>query len=69
ASLYGVKRCGHAVFNANIDYKASKNLKLSLISTNLFNLYYYENNKVSRKGANNYYGQQRNVMFKVDYKF
>ena len=69
ASLYGVKRGGHAVFNANIDYQASKNLKLALISTNLFNRYYYENNKVSSKGANNYYGQPRNVMFKVDYKF
>lgn len=69
ASLYGVKRGGHAVFNANIDYQASKNLKLALISTNLFNRYYYENNKVSSKGANNYYGEPRNVMFKVDYKF
>ena len=69
ASLYGVKRGGHAVLNANIDYQASKNLKLALISTNLFNRYYYENNKVSSKGANNYYGQPRNVMFKVDYKF
>ena len=69
ASLYGVKRGGHAVFNANIDYQASKNLKLALISTNLFNRYYYENNKVSSKGANNYYGEPRNVMFKVNYKF
>ena len=69
ASLYGVKRGGHAVFNANIDYQASKNLKLALISTNRFNRYYYENNKVSSKGANNYYGQPRNVMFKGDYKF
>ena len=69
ASLYGVKRGGHAVFNANIDYQASKNLKLALISTNLFNRYYYENNKVSSKGANNYYGEPRNIMFKVDYKF
>ena len=69
ASLYGVKRGGYAVFNANIDYQASKNLKLALISTNLFNRYYYENNKVSSKGANNYYGEPRNVMFKVNYKF
>ena len=69
ASLYGVKRGGHAVFNANIDYQASKNLKLALISTNLFNRYYYENNKVSSKGANNYYGEPRNVMFNVNYKF
>ncbi len=69
ASLYGVKRGGHAVFNANIDYQASKNLKLALISTNLFNRYYYENNKVSSKGANNYYGELRNVMFNVNYKF
>ena len=69
ASLYGVKHGGHAVFNANIDYQASKNLKLALISTNLFNRYYYENNKVSSKGANNYYGEPRNVMFKVNYKF
>ena len=69
ASLYGVKRGSHAVFNVNIDYQASKNLKLALISTNLSNRYYYENNKVSSKGANNYYGEPRNVMFNVNYKF
>ena len=69
ASLYGVSRGGYAVFNANVDYQPSKNLKLSLISTNLFNRYYYENNKVSSKGANNFYGEPRNLMFRVNYKF
>ena len=64
-----MKRGSHAVFNVNIDYQASKNLKLALISTNLSNRYYYENNKVSSKGANNYYGEPRNVMFNVNYKF
>ena len=69
ASLYGVERGGYAVYNANVDYQAGKNLKLALISTNLFNRHYYENNKVSTKGANNFYGEPRNLMFKVDYKF
>lgn len=68
-SLWNVGQGGYLLWNADVHYTPTKNLNLSLIGSNLGNRRYYENHRIRTMGINNIYGQPRNVMFKVDYKF
>ena len=68
-SLWDVGQGGYLLWNADVHYTPTKNLNLSLIGSNLGNRRYYENHRIRTMGINNIYGQPRNVMFKVDYKF
>ena len=68
-SLWNVGQGGYLLWNADAHYTPTKNLNLSLIGSNLGNRRYYENHRIRTMGINNIYGQPRNVMFKVDYKF
>lgn len=67
-SLYGVKQGGYTLWNANIQYEPSKNLKLSLVGSNLTDKRYFENNRMRTYGINNFYGEPRNLMFKLNWK-
>ncbi|AUI65137.1 MULTISPECIES: TonB-dependent siderophore receptor [Glaesserella] len=67
-SLYSVKQGGYAIWDANIRYQVSKNVALSVIGKNLTDKKYYENNRVRVLGANNFYGQERTVVFNLDWK-
>lgn len=68
-SIYGVKQSGYALWNANVQYQPTKQLQINLIGNNLTNKRYYENHRVRTLGINNFYGEPRNVMVKVDYRF
>ena len=68
-SLWNVGQGGYLLWNADVHYTPTKNLNLSLIGSNLGNRRYYENHRIRTMGINNIYGQPRNIMFKVDYKF
>lgn len=68
-SLWNVGQGGYLLWNTDVHYTPTKNLNLSLIGSNLGNRRYYENHRIRTMGINNIYGQPRNVMFKVDYKF
>ncbi|UOP00782.1 TonB-dependent siderophore receptor [Kingella potus] len=69
SSLADVKQGGYMLMNANVQYRPSENLSLALIGSNLTNRRYYENQRTRVNGGNNFYGEPRNLMFKVDYKF
>ncbi|MDO5638352.1 MAG: TonB-dependent siderophore receptor [Neisseria sp.] len=69
ASIYSVRQGGYALLNANLSYRPSKNLQLALIGSNLTDRRYYENNRVRTLGINNFYGEPRNLSFKLDWKF
>ena len=68
-SLWNVGQGGYLLWTADVHYTPTKNLNLSLIGSNLGNRRYYENHRIRTMGINNIYGQPRNVMFKIDYKF
>ena len=68
-SLNNIEQGGYVLWNANIEYKVNKNLTLALVGKNLLDKRYYENNRVRNKGMNNFYGEPRNFVFSVDYKF
>lgn len=68
-SLWGVRQGGYALWNANIQYEPNKSLKLSLIGNNLTDKRYYENHRIRTQGINNIYGEPRNIMFKLDWKW
>ena len=69
SSLADVKQGGYMLMNANVKYRPSENLSLALIASNLTNRRYYENQRTRVNGGNNFYGEPRNLLFKVDYKF
>ncbi len=68
-SLYSVKQGGYAIWDANIRYQVSKHIALGIVGKNLTNRKYYENNRVRTLGINNFYGQERTVVFNLDWKF
>ncbi|MBH5328786.1 TonB-dependent siderophore receptor [Eikenella sp. S3360] len=59
---------GYALWNANVQYEFNDHIKLSLIGTNLTDKRYYENNRVRTRGINNFFGEPRNIMLKLDWK-
>ena len=69
SSLGNIEQGSYAIWNANIEYAISNNLKLHLIGSNLFDKRYYENNRTRYKGINNFYGEPRNITFKIDWSF
>ncbi|MDL2060080.1 TonB-dependent receptor [Mesosutterella sp. AGMB02718] len=69
SSLYGVKRGGYAIYNANVQYDLNKHCRVSLIGSNLTDRKYYYNQRVSTSGMNNYYGEPRSLWLKVDLKY
>ena len=69
ASSRGIKQGGYTLFNANVQYEPIKNMTLSLIGDNLTNKRYYQNQINRNALAGNYYGEPRNLTFKLNYKF
>ena len=69
SSLGNIEQGSYAIWNANIEYAINNNLKLHLIGSNLFDKRYYENNRTRYKGINNFYGEPRNITFKIDWSF
>lgn len=67
-SIYNIAQGGYALWNANIQYDINKNLRVSLIGNNLTDKRYYQNQRVRVAGMNNFYGDPRNFMFKLNWK-
>lgn len=68
ASFYDVEQGGYALLNANVQYRPNRHLTLSLIGNNLTDRRYYQNHRVRTLGGNNFYGEPRNVTFKLNWK-
>lgn len=56
------------MLNANVQYRPNRHLTLSLIGNNLTDRRYYQNHRVRTLGGNNFYGEPRNVTFKLNWK-
>lgn len=69
SSLYGINQAGYALWDANIQYQFSPHGKISLIGMNLTDKVYFENNYNRTRGMNNFYGQPRTVVMKLDWTF
>ncbi len=68
-SLYSVSQAGYALWDANIHYQISPSVALSIVGKNLADKRYYENSRIRTMGINNLYGQERTVVFNLDWKF
>lgn len=69
SSLYDIRQGGYTLWNANVRYSYSENLSFNLIGENLTNKRYYENNRVRMNGGNNFIGDPRSLLFRVDWKY
>lgn len=68
-SASSVQQGGYAIWNANIQYQATNSLKFSLIANNIFDRHYYNNTNNRTLGANNYLGDPRNFILKLNYQY
>ena len=60
---------GYTLWNADVSYKPNDHLDMALIVNNLTNKRYYQN-KIGRNAVSgNYYGEPRNISFKLNWKF
>ncbi|MCF8998985.1 TonB-dependent receptor, partial [Acinetobacter nectaris] len=69
SSLYDIHQGGYTLWNANLRYTYSENLSFNLIGENLTNKRYYENNRMRMNGGNNFLGEPRSMLFRVDWKY
>lgn len=58
---------GYAIYNAMASYEFNRHLRMQLNVNNVFDKVYYR--KYSASGFNSYYGDPRNVMLSMTYKF
>lgn len=68
-SFYNVHQAGYALWNANIRYDFTPNVSMNLIGQNLTNKRYYETNRVRTAGGNNFLGEPRNVLMRLDWTY
>ncbi|RIY31162.1 hypothetical protein CKF54_07395 [Psittacicella hinzii] len=69
-SLYqDIRQGGFTVWHADVAYQATEKLSLSLNLNNIFDKKYWINNRVRVYGANNFYGEPRNVQLNLNYTF
>ncbi|RIY34261.1 TonB-dependent siderophore receptor [Psittacicella gerlachiana] len=69
-SLYqNIRQGGYTLWNADVAYQATENLTLSVNFNNILDKKYWVNNRVRVNGANNFYGEPRNVQFNLNYTF
>lgn len=66
---YDVSQGGYTIFNANIGYQYSKQIRLSLNGNNLTDKEYYVGVSNRHRGGNNFYGDPRNFMFNVKWVY
>ena len=68
-SFYNMHQAGYTLWNANLRYDFTPNFSVNLIGQNLTNKRYYETNRVRTIGGNNYLGEPRNLLLRVDWKY
>ena len=64
-----LRQGGYTLWNADIQYRPTPNIRLSLIGNNLFDKRYFENNANRSNGGYNFYGTPRTLTFKVNWQF
>ena len=68
SSGWDVKNGGHTLWNANVQYKPTKDLNIGVAINNLTDKRYYENHGIRAHGWGNFYGEPRNVMLSVKWE-
>ena len=68
-SAWGVKQGSYAVWNANIQYDVTDNIKLALIGKNIFDKRYFLTTNNRNGGMNGFFGEPFNLMLKVSWKW
>lgn len=60
---------GYTLFDANVNYQATKNLSFNLAGYNLTDKVYYQSVSNRHRGAYNFYGDPRNFMLTAKWSF
>lgn len=60
---------GYTLWDANMNYEINKHLNANLVIKNITDKTYFYNTQNRTAGMNNYYGEPRNLMLTLNYKY